>query len=182
MARHKRDQIASQVRFQRELKKQQLNSPIEDEVDDQDLEDENKEEDLTTKWYLIDQDKPFCQCWDFIISMLLIYEQFVVPYLCIFNDVYMKPDPNDPEHFVTFDKSSRTLHRIELIIDIIFCVEIVLNFLKKSLAATKFKEIASRYIFSYFLFDLVPTVVCLVYNESVKVYGFKLLRLVHVHR
>ena len=83
----------------------------------------------------------------------------MVPYVLVFWDVYMKQDSNGD--WKTFDKTSENLYKIELAIDIIMCVDIALNFLKKSLAATKIDAIAKKYITSYFIFDILPVVICL---------------------
>jgi len=40
------------------------------------------------KWYLIDTEKSFCKVWNFMISILIIYELFVVPFVLVFPDIY----------------------------------------------------------------------------------------------
>jgi hypothetical protein len=40
------------------------------------------------KWYLIDTEKSFCKVWNFMISILIIYELFVVPFVMVFPDIY----------------------------------------------------------------------------------------------
>lgn len=40
------------------------------------------------KWYLIDTEKSFCKVWNFIISILIIYELFVVPFVLVFPEIY----------------------------------------------------------------------------------------------
>ena len=93
----------------------------------------------------------------------------------------MRKDPKTGE-YDTFDKNSERLYKIELVIDIIICIDIVLNFLKKSIAATRLSTIAKNYLSSYFIFDIAPVIICLSQNESIHVYGFKLIRLVHLKR
>jgi hypothetical protein len=70
-------------------------------------------------WYLIDRNGNFCKAWNFIITMITIYEMIVVPYILVFPDTY---------------SYNKTLKTIELVVDIIYMVEICLNFIKKSRA------------------------------------------------
>jgi len=39
-------------------------------------------------WYLIDSDKSFCKFWDFFITILILYELIVVPFVLVFPDLY----------------------------------------------------------------------------------------------
>jgi len=92
-------------------------------------------------------------------------------------------DPATGEfEYSTYNRSSDNLYNIELVIDIIFCVEILLNFLKKEGVYKSIKSIGWKYLTSYFIWDIVPTVVCLVNNEHIDVYWVKLFRLVHLKR
>jgi len=56
------------------LREQQSKARVEDQEFEIEPEDDNREEESATKWYLIDKDQAFCQCWDFFITLLLIYE------------------------------------------------------------------------------------------------------------
>ena len=75
-----------------------------------------------------------------------------------------------------------TLYEIDLIFDIIFFIEIILNFVKRSRAHRELKQIANNYLLGYFLFDVVGTLPCLFMNESIHFYYLKLFRIVHVTR
>ena len=35
-------------------------------------------------WYLIDTEKSFCKFWDFFITLLILYELIVVPFILVF--------------------------------------------------------------------------------------------------
>jgi len=60
-------------------------------------------------------------------------------------------------------KSQKTLQKIELAIDVIYMIEIVLNFVKKTRAHKDLKSISYNYVTGYFIFDLVATVPGLFY-------------------
>jgi hypothetical protein len=55
-------------------------------------------------------------------------------------------------------KTQKTLRKIELAIDIIYMIEILLNFVKKTRAHKELKSISYNYITGYFIFDVVATV------------------------
>jgi hypothetical protein len=78
--------------------------------------------------------------------------------------------------------SQTTLKNIEFIIDIIWCVEILLSFIKWSKTKNDFKTIAQNYIFSYFIFDILATIPGIVYKECWAYYPFKLFRVFYIHR
>lgn len=66
---------------------------IEDIQDDDDDETINPNTKKVIRWYLIDTDKTFCKSWDFMITLLTIYELFVVPVVMVFPTIYECPDP-----------------------------------------------------------------------------------------
>jgi len=76
------------------------------------------------------------------------------------------------------------MQRIELAIDIIYMVEIILNFVKKTRALKDLKTIASNYVTGYFMFDVVATVPGLFYQYrfTLDYYFLKIFRIVHVQR
>jgi hypothetical protein len=76
----------------------------------------------------------------------------------------------------------QTLVKIELAIDIIFFVEILLNFVKKTRAHKELTTIGYNYLTGYFIFDVASTLPELFLNEDIRYYGLKLLRLIHVPR
>ena len=75
-----------------------------------------------------------------------------------------------------------TLVKIEMSFDIIFLIEIILNFFKRSRTEPTLQQIAYNYLLGYFFFDLIATVPCLFMGEPGSYYILKLLRMVHVLR
>jgi len=39
-------------------------------------------------WYMINTERTFCKVWDFFITLLIIYDLIVVPFVLIFPEVY----------------------------------------------------------------------------------------------
>ena len=160
------------------------------------------------KWYLIDRDRTFCKVWNFMITIIIIYSLFVTPYIFVFPEVFEWCQVKDKtgkeviynyRDFTTDDatgkvtylctgptstgyKNNATLYEIDLIFDIIFFIEIILNFVKRSRAHRELKQIANNYLLGYFIFDVVGTMPCLFTNESINFYYLKLFRIVHVTR
>jgi len=172
---------------------------IDDINEEADEEIQSIENQPKLKWYLIDTERTFCKVWNFIITLLTIYSLFVVPYMLVFDQVYepciwtssgdstktytSKPDKKTPT--VTTDcqpTTDPTLSRIELVIDIIYLVEIILNMLKKTRAHKEIESIAQNYIMGYFWFDVAGTIPELIMNQGFKYYWLKAFRMVHVYR
>ena len=78
-------------------------------------------------------------------------------------------------------EQNQTLKDIEVTIDVLFCIEIIFNFLKTS-RNEGISKIATNYIFGTFIFDLISTVPCLLMNEDVRWFGLKFVRVVHFSR
>lgn len=71
---------------------------------------------------------------------------------------------------------------IELAIDIVYFIEILLNFVKKTRAHKELDTISYNYITGHFIFDAAATLPGMFLGESIRYYKFKLFRLVHVGR
>lgn len=67
-------------------------------------------------------------------------------------------------------------------IDIIYFIEIVLNFVKKTRAHKELKTIGYNYIMGYFIFDVIATIPELFLNEGMQFYWLKVFRMVHIYR
>ena len=145
------------------------------------------------KWYLIDTERTCCKVWDFFITCLLIYQLIMVPYLLVFYNIYepclytladgskttTKPlDVHNAKCVLTFN---RGLYTIELLIDIIYVLEIFANCLKRSRAQRDIKSIMANYFVTSFLWDVVGTFPELFMNEGSKFYWLKLFRC-FIHR
>ena len=176
-----------------------------------DINEEAEEETTATenqpklKWYLIDRDRTFCKVWNFMITIIIIYSLFVTPYIFVFPEVFEWCERTENGATVVYNyrdfktlangeieylctpesagyKNDKTLYEIDLIFDIIFFIEIILNFVKRSRAHRELKQIANNYLLGYFIFDVVGTMPCLFTNESITFYYLKLFRIVHVTR
>jgi hypothetical protein len=71
---------------------------------------------------------------------------------------------------------------IEFGIDVIYFIEIGLNFLKRTRAHKDLRTISMNYIMGYFVFDAASTIPMLILNESGDFYFLKVLRMVHIDR
>jgi len=81
--------------------------------------------------------------------------------MLVFDQVYEPcTDPNDESTC----KTDQTLSRIEMVIDIIYLVEIILNMLKKTRAHKDIESIAWNYLMGYFVFDVAGTIPELIMN------------------
>jgi hypothetical protein len=62
-----------------------------DDIND-DLHDETYHTEIDSnsnlKWYMIDKEGNFCKVWNFLITMFIIYELLVVPYILVFRTPY----------------------------------------------------------------------------------------------
>lgn len=74
------------------------------------------------------------------------------------------------------------MKKIELVIDIIYLIEIILNMLKKTRAHKEIEAIAQNYVMGYFWFDVAGTIPELVMGEGFQFYWLKAFRMVHVYR
>ena len=91
---------------------------IDDINDDDDDESQIIENPSKIKWYLIDTEKNPCIVWNFFITLLIIYNLIVFPYIVVFSDVYItKDEATGTYSFV--GTTQNTLYKIELAIDII---------------------------------------------------------------
>ena len=132
------------------------------------------------EWYLIDTERNFAKTWDFIINLVTIYNLVMTPFIMTFPDVY-QIKVGDEYQSVT--ERQQTLRNIERFIDIIFMIEIVFNFVKRTRAHKDLKSIAINYLTTYFVFDIVATIPNLMFfNESFDYYYIKCIRVVHAWR
>lgn len=155
---------------------------IDDINEDADEENQIIDSQPKLKWYLIDTERTFCKVWNFLITLVTIYTLFVTPFLIVFDKVYYEC----PESFVEGSDDSEcyneTLRKIELAIDIIYFIEIILNFVKKTRAHKDLVTIGSNYLTGYFLVDVIATVPELFMNEREDYYWLKVFRLLHLYR
>jgi sorbitol-specific phosphotransferase system component IIC len=174
----------NKLRFQARLQKMAESNLKEMMIDDinEDADEENQiiDSQPKLKWYLIDTERTFCKVWNFIITLLIIYTLFVTPFILTFQQIYMTC--NEKNECEAIEPHQITLVKIELAIDIIFTVEILLNFVKKTRAHKELTQIGQNYLTGYFIFDVASTLPELFLNETIRFYWLKLLRLIHVPR
>lgn len=142
----------NKLRFQARLQKMAESNLKEMMIDDinEDADEENQiiDSQPKLKWYLIDTERTFCKVWNFLITMMTIYTLFVSPYIMTFPDVYWNP---------ATEEYNGTLQDIELAIDIIYFIEIILNFVKRTRAHKELSTIGYNYLTGFFIFDVVAT-------------------------
>jgi hypothetical protein len=72
------------------MAEQNLREMMIDDIQDDDEENQVVEtRQNKVKWYLIDTDRNFCKFWNFIITILTIYNLLVTPLILIFPSLYM---------------------------------------------------------------------------------------------
>ena len=153
-----------------------------DDINDDEHEENEITNDDKLAWYLIDTDKTFCKVWNFMITCLIIYSLFVTPYVMVFQDVYMNYD-SETDSYQAESSRQKSLVKMEYFIDIVYFIEIIFNFVKKTRAHTDVQTIAVSYMSGFFVFDVIGTIPVLVMQQSFKYYWLKLFRcLVHVMR
>ena len=176
----------NKLRFQARLQKMAESNLKEMMIDDinEDADEENQiiDQQPKLKWYLIDTERTFCKVWNFMITLLIIYTLFVTPFILTFKQIYMTCD-KEGKNCEAVEPHQKTLVKIELAIDIIFFVEILLNFVKKTRAHKDLYSIGYNYLVGgFFIFDVAATLPELFMNETIEWYALKLFRLVHVTR
>jgi hypothetical protein len=149
---------------------------IDDINEDADEENQIIDSQPKLKWYLIDTERTFCKVWNFVITMLTIYTLFVSPYILTFKHVYITcfgcGDGGEDEY-------NQTLVEIELAIDIIYFIEICLNFVKRTRAHKELSTIGYNYLTGFFIFDVVSTLPELFMGEIFDYYYLKIFRIIH---
>lgn len=128
------------------------------DMDEDVQEEKEKEEDeeYQPRWYLIEKDGKPCQFWDFMITCIIIYNLFVTPFILVFPDVYQDKDQDG--NYVTRNSSQQRMKSIEMVFDIIYCIEIILNFVKRTRGHKTLPSIAWNYISNYFFFDVISVI------------------------
>ena len=186
----------NKLRFQARLQKMAESNLKEMMIDENNEEAEEEIQSVEStpklKWYLIDTNRTFCKLWNFMITILTIYSLVVTPFVLVFPEVYEHcvagASERDGEVVCTVNNQQGrlvvddSLQRIELIIDIIYFIEILMNFVKKTHGLKELDQIAQNYLTGYFIFDVIATIPCLFMNEPLKWYFLKSFRIIHADR
>jgi hypothetical protein len=72
------------------MAEQNLREMMIDDIQEDDEEESQIVEQSVTKieWYLIDTDRNFCKVWNFLITIVTIYNLLVTPMILVFPDIY----------------------------------------------------------------------------------------------
>lgn len=142
-----------------------IEKKIEDYDEDDDVFDDNAG---STKWYLVEKDGTFNKVWDFLVTLCIIFTLFAIPVLMIFPDQYQYCHVNEERVEFWTEKCSlqdteysNSLRQIIYAVDIIFFIDILLNFFTKSKNMNDenaMEKIAKNYILGYFLFDVAAVI------------------------
>ena len=65
---------------------------VDDDIENIDSDDQAAMEELNPSklpWYMLDADGTVVYTWNFVITVLLIYEMFVNPFILVFPEIYM---------------------------------------------------------------------------------------------
>lgn len=126
-----------------------------------------------------------------MITILTIYTLFVTPFVLVFPSIYQWCETTNDGKTETYEckgisdegmQKNQTLFKIEIACDIIYLIEIILNFFKKGRTEKDVKAIAVNYLSFYFWFDVISTVPCLFMSEPIQFYLLKGFRIVHATR
>mmetsp|Transcript_30350 Transcript_30350/g.46446 ORF Transcript_30350/g.46446 Transcript_30350/m.46446 type:complete len:183 (+) Transcript_30350:484-1032(+) len=159
---------------------------INEENSDDRNSDEDEKEQEKIEWYLVDTERTFCRLWNFLIYWVTIYNMLVTPFILIYPELYQSKDANGDYHTNDEDdfkhkETQQTLIQIERVIDIIYCIEIAMNFVKRTRTFRTVPMIAKQYLSGAFVFDVISTLP-LFLDENFKFYWLKMIRLIHMNR
>jgi hypothetical protein len=174
----------NKLRFQHKLRKlaeqNQTNMMIEDYEDELLMGNLGSHDKSKIKWYLIDSEGTFCQVWNFVIAWATIYSLIMVPFILTFPDVYQE---YHNEEWVSVTPRQNRLKTIEKLVDVVFFIDIIFNFVKRTISRDEIFVIAKYYITHQFAFDVVSTIPLLIFlNENFAFYWLKCARVVHIFK
>ena len=102
-ARRYNNKLRLQARLQKMAEQNLREMMIDDINDDDDDESQVVDNQPKIRWYLIDTEKNPCKVWDFTITLLIIYNLIVSPFIAVFPDVYMDViEKNGPGNTITY--------------------------------------------------------------------------------
>ena len=108
-----------------------------------------------------DPETPMKQCWDCFIMMCLLYTAFAVPYFLAFGSWAQTIHPETGE-IVHLSHDYSAMGIFDLSLDIVFCVDIVLNFCtaftSRGVYITSMTEISKNYLKTWFAVDFFGSV------------------------
>lgn len=137
---------------------------------------EREDDSLCFSGFVIAKNSRFKLYWDLFASLLMLISYFMVPYQIAFGG----PRGDNAEDFIS----------LEIILDIIILIDVCINFITDSYSdpgeTITNRQIAYRYITSYFVPDVIAFLPGLVTNERyggfTTIYKLKLFRYLKAKR
>lgn len=105
----------------------------------------------------------------------------MTPFIIVFPDIYHTCNESGQE-CTQVTQTQKNLYTIEYVLDSIYLLDILLNFLKRTMACKDLKSIALNYLSTTFIPDVLATIPCLLFlREQHAFFWFKLCRIVHFY-
>jgi len=116
--------------------------------------------------------------------VVTIYNLVVCPFILVFQDEYWQVTKEIGKDGKVVERNliNESMVEREYVIDIIYCMEIALNFFKWSNAYNDIQKIAIKYIKGYFFIDVIATFSGLYWKQHIDYYWLKMFRLFHLYR
>lgn len=128
-ARKYNNKIRFQVRIAKMAEQNQKEMMIDDNIDEEGEDWLKEQEQKKMPWYMLDAESTFIRFWNFFITLVIIYQLIINPFIQVFPTVYMQRN-SDGSH-VAVTKQNKAFVAVELVVDIIYSIEILLNFMKR---------------------------------------------------
>ena len=87
-AKHYTKKLRFQARLQKMAEQNQREMIVEDVADEGDEENQIIDNEPKLEWYLIDTESNFAKAWNFIITLIVIYNLIVTPFFLVFPGIY----------------------------------------------------------------------------------------------
>lgn len=105
----------------------------------------------------------------------------MTPFIIVFPEIYRTCN-EDLSVCTQVSQTQKNLYTIEYVLDAIYFLDILLNFLKRTMACKDLKSIAINYVSTTFIPDVLATVPQLLFlREQHQFFWFKLCRIVHFY-
>ena len=145
-----------------------------------DEDEEVKKMQIPLPWYMVNGDGSSMKSWDFFVTLVTIYSMFLTPFIMVFHEVYMNYN-EETDKYETVTSKQGLLKTLEVLVDIVWLVNIALNFVKRTRTRKDLKTIIVSYIKGSFIFDIIGTLPCFLSGEAFEIYWLKLFRcIVHM--
>lgn len=176
-------EIMLQARFKKLEEQTMKDNTFEFEEDHHEEIEKEEDEDYQPKWYLIEKNGKPCQFWDFMITCIIIYNLFVTPFILVFPDVYQTKNYEKDTYESTTDKQKQ-MQSIEIVFDIVYTLDILLNFVKRTRGHKTITQISTNYMYNFFIFDVISVIPLFnsAGSENFSLYYLKVFKIARVDR